>query len=190
MLVRSNRHPDLLRPDDTALMVIDMQEPFLRGIWERDRVVHNVSVLIRAARILRLPIVPTLQYGQRMGDPIDEIARLLPTNCVPFDKMTFSCMADDAIASEVARSGCKQVLLCGVETHICVSQTAHDLRAQGYAVHVAADAVSSRLKRNWEVGLSRMEHAGIHISSVEMALFELMVEAGTPEFREIVQLVK
>lgn len=190
MRVRSNRHPEMLRPDDTSLMVIDMQEPFLRGIWERERVVRNVSILIRAAKVLRLPIVPTLQYGERMGDAIDEIARLLPTNCVPFDKISFSCMADEAIASEIARSGRKQVLLCGVETHICVSQTAHDLQAQGFAVHVAADAVSSRSERNWEVGLRRMEHAGIRISSVEMALFELMVEAGTPEFREIVAMVK
>jgi nicotinamidase-related amidase len=190
MLLRSNRNSSLLRADDTLLMVIDMQEPFLRGIWERDRVVENVATLMKAAKILRVPIVPTLQYQERMGGCIPEIARLLPALSEPFDKLSFSCMGDDAITSEVNRSGRKQVLLCGVETHVCVHQTALDLQALGFQVHVAADAVSSRTERNWQVGLERMRSAGIQISSVEMAAFELMVEAGTPEFREIISLLK
>ncbi len=190
MLVRSSRHQQLLRQDDTSLMVIDMQEPFLRNIWERDRVVHNVGVLIRAAKVLRIPIIPALQYEERMGGLVDEIARLVPSDCVPFDRLSFSCMGDDAIASEVQRSGRKQVLLCGVESHICLNQTSHDLIAQGFQAHVAADAVSSRTELNWQIGLRRVEHAGAHISSVEMALFELMVEGGTPEFREILAMVK
>jgi nicotinamidase-related amidase len=190
LLIRSNRHPNLLRADDTQLVVVDMQEAFLRVIWERERVVKNVVTLMEAARVLRMPIVPTLQYAERLGDPIPEVKKRLPPQCVPFDKMCFSCMGEEAFASEVLRSGRKQVLLCGVETHICISQTAHDLLAQGYQVHVAADAVSSRTQSNWEIGLSRMERAGILLSSTEMAIYELMYEAGTPEFKEILEFVK
>lgn len=190
MLVRSNRHPDLLRLGDTVLVVVDMQEPLLRVIWERERVIKNTAILIAAAKILRVSIVPTLQNEEKLGGILPEIASKLPPQCYPFNKMSFSCLADNACASEIQRSGCKQILLCGVETHVCVSQTAHDLLAQGYQVHVAADAVSSRTPSNWEIGLERMRRAGVFITSTEMALYELLNEAGTPEFREILQLVK
>lgn len=190
MLIPSTRHPHLLRPDDTILVVLDMQEPFLKNIWERERVVTNVCRIMDAARILLVPVVPTLQYAERMGGVIPEISRRLPSHSLPFDKLCFSCMGSDAFHSEIHRSGRKQVLLCGVETHICVSQTAHDLLAQGYQVHVAADAVSSRTQQNWEIGLQRMSKAGVFISSTEMAIYELLYQAGTPEFRQILELVK
>jgi len=190
LLARSNRHPSLLRAEDTLLIVVDMQEPFLRHVWERERVVTNVTKLLRAARTLRVPIVPTLQNAEKLGGLLPEIARGLPPQCVPFDKMCFSCLGEGAFVSEVQRSGRKQILLCGVETHICISQTAHDLLAQGYQVHVAADAVSSRTQSNWEIGLRRMECAGALISSMEMAIYELLHEAGTPEFRELLELFK
>jgi nicotinamidase-related amidase len=190
VLIPSTRHPQLLRPDDTLLVVLDMQEPFLKNIWERERVVSNVCRIMDAARILLVPTVPTLQYAERMGSVIPEVSKRLPSHSLPFDKLCFSCMGSDAFQSEVQRSGRKQVLLCGVETHICVSQTAHDLLAQGYQVHVAADAVSSRTEHNWEIGLQRMSRAGVFISSTEMAIYELLYQAGTPEFRQILELVK
>jgi nicotinamidase-related amidase len=189
-MTRSSRHPALLRAEDTLLIVVDMQEPFLRNIWERDRVVTNVAALVEATRILRVPILPTQQNTEKMGETIPEIAKLLPSLCVPFDKLCFSGLADGAIASEVSRSGRRQILLCGIESHICINQTAHDLLAAGYQVHVAADAVSSRTESNWAVGLRRMERAGALITSTEAAIYELLGEAGTPEFREILQLVK
>lgn len=189
-MVRSNQCPTLLRGDDTLLMVVDMQEPLLRDIWERERVVRNVCILLDAARELRIPVVPTLQNSRRLGGPIPEVGSRLPAQCVPFDKLAFSCCADGAVMSDVQRSGRKQVLICGVETHICVSQTALDLAAQGYQVHVAADAVSSRVESNWCVGLRRMEQTGVQISSTEMALYEILGEGGTPEFKAVLQLVK
>jgi nicotinamidase-related amidase len=189
-LVRSTRHTGLLRTDDTLLVVIDMQEPFLRDIWACGELIHNISVLVQAARILRIPIVPTLQYAKRMGGIIPDIAKHIPSEYVPFDKLYFSAVGDEAISSEIHRSGRKQILLCGVETHVCVSQTALDLLAQGYQVHVAADAVSSRSQHNRDIGLRRMERAGAVISSTEMAIFELLEVAGTPEFREILPFFK
>ena len=189
-LIRSTRHTDLLHQDNALLIVVDMQEPFLRNIWERERVIAQTILLIEAAKTLRLPIVPTLQYADRMGDIIPEIARAIPRGYTPFDKLTFSAMANEAIASEIHRSGRKQVILCGIETHICIHQTAHDLLAHGIQVHIAADAVSSRTECNWQTGLRRMENSGALISSTEMAIYELLVEAGNHDFREIQKHVK
>lgn len=184
------RHPAVLRMEDALLVVIDMQEPFLRNVVERERVIRNVGLLVRAAEILRVPIVPTLQYAQKMGGPVPEIAAALPSQLIPFDKTCFSCMGDDAFASEVLRSGRKQLLLCGVETHICVCQTALDLVAAGYQVHVAGDSVSSRSKANVRAGIGKMEQSGVILSSAELAIYEMLMDAGAPEFRDILPLVK
>ncbi len=190
MLARSNRHPSLLRAEDTLLMVIDMQEPFLREAYEQYFVVKNVTILLDAARVLRVPVVPTLQYQVKMGPPIPDIAKRLPSGCIPYDKLCFSCMGADTIVSDVHRSGRKQILLCGVEAHICVCQTALDLVGEGYQVHVAADAISSRTQANRQVGLDRMAAAGVHITSTEAAVYEMLGEAGTPEFKQILPLLK
>lgn len=190
MLPRSGRHPSILRQDDTLLVVVDMQEPFLRSIWERERLVKNVTILLEAARLLRLPIVPTEQNADRLGGSIPEVAKRLPSLCVPFQKMSFSCCSDDAFMSEVQRSGHRQVLLCGIEAHICIAQTALDLLANGYQVHVAADAVSSRTQSNWQIGLNRVERAGGILTSTEAAVYELLQEAGTADFREMLEFLK
>lgn len=183
-------HPNVLRADDTALVVIDMQEPFLRPIFERERVLHNVGMLIQGAKILRLPMVVTTQYCARMGDTVPPIQELLPEGLSAFDKFCFSCQADPAFAAEVERSGRKQILLCGIESHICVSQTAHGLLAAGYQVHVAVDAISARSEANWKLGLEKMRQSGVIPASVESALYEMMHESGTPEFREMLKLIK
>src|SRR5579862_3733710 len=188
--MRANRHPWFLRQDDALLVMVDLQAPFVNAAWERERTVRNAVTLLEAARMLRFPIVPTQQNTARMGATIPEIAKRLPTLCVPFDKMCFSCWEDDAFASEVSRSGRKQIILCGVETHICICQTALDLLTQGYQVQVAADAVSSRTRENWEIGLRRMERAGVLVTSTETAVYELLGEAGTPEFKAMLDLVK
>jgi nicotinamidase-related amidase len=187
---QSTRHPDLLRQDDTILVVVDMQEPFLRTIWERDRLVRNVKILANAAKLFPLPMLSTVQNRARMGETIPEIGAVLTDECEAFDKICFSCLADKAIASEIERTGRKQVLLCGVETHICISQTAHDLITRGYQAHVVADAVSSRRQSDWEIGLRRAERAGAIVTSTEAAVYELLGQAGTPEFRALLALVK
>jgi hypothetical protein len=153
-------------------------------------VVAGVATLLRAAGLLGVPALATLQNEARMGGPIPEIGGLLPEGCPTLDKLTFSCLGRAAIREALAGSGRGQVLLCGVETHVCVSQTAHDLLAAGYQVHVAADAVSARTEANHKVGLRRLERAGAQPSSVETALYELLREAGTERFRGVLKLVR
>lgn len=179
-----------MRADSALLLVVDMQEPFLREIWERKRVIRNVSLLLEAARILNVPVLSTLQYARRMGGPIPEIAELLPESPPPMDKLCFSCAGDSAIAEAIRTNGRNQVLICGIESHICVCQTALDLVNQEHQVHVAVDAVSSRTESNARIGLRKMETAGVIPSSAEMAIYEMLNEAGTPEFKSIVELVR
>lgn len=185
-----NPHPHLLTAENCLLIVIDMQEPFLRTIFQRERVLANVCALISGANTLQIPVIGTTQYAARMGDLVPEVRRLLPLRQSIFDKMTFSCYADPSFSSEVTRADRKQILLCGVESHICVSQTAHDLIQAGYQVHLAVDAVSSRSETNYRLGLEKMRQAGVLTSSVEMALYEMLKEAGTSDFREILKIIK
>ena len=189
-MLASRSHSHLLHPDETIIVVIDMQEPFLRTIHERDRVIKNVCSLLRGAKILRVPIVSTVQNFKAMGDVIPEVKAHLPPLLPPFDKLTFSSYADPGFASELNRSGRKQVLICGVETHICISQTALSLMTAGYQVHVCADAASSRTVENWRMGLEKIRQAGGLVTSMETALFELLQQAGTADFREILAIVK
>ena len=185
------RHPHILRREGTLLVVVDMQEPFLRGIHDRERLVGNVRLLAEAAAIMQVPVIPTVQYAARMGGVVPEITQALPGNaCVPIDKMCFSCAGTSEFLNAVASSGRRQVLLCGVETHICVSQTALDLVSQGYQVHVAADAVSARSLEKHKLGMERMRDSAVLPCAAEAAVYELMREAGTPEFKAVLALVK
>jgi nicotinamidase-related amidase len=183
------RHTNLLDKDNTVLVVLDLQEPFLRHIFERDRVVKNCAVLIGGARVLGLPIVSTLQYPERMGDMVPEILDVLPED-ERLGKTTFSACGLEAFRKKLTETGKKTALVCGVETHICVSQTVHDLIAAGYKTQVAADAVSSRAKSNWKTGLEKMRQAGAIITSVEAALYEMLVDSKSPEFKQVLEIVK
>jgi nicotinamidase-related amidase len=180
----------VLQAAETLLLVIDVQEKLMQKAHEAEIIYGNILTLMRGANILRIPVVGTTQNAEKLGDVLPEIRKLLPPLLPPFDKMAFSCYANPALASEIQRSGRKQILICGLESHICVSQTAHDLMAAGLQVHVAADAVTARTEINWRLGLDKMRQAGVLLSSVEMALYEMLREAGTPEFRDVLKLVK
>lgn len=185
------RHPDLLRRDDCALVVVDMQEPFLNAIHGREALTANVALLCRAARVLNIPVLTTLQYASRMGGIVPEIADALgPDTDAPIDKMCFSCGGSAGFLEALKATERWQVLLCGVETHICVAQTAHDLKHRGYYVHVAPDAVSSRTLERHKLGMERIRDAGIKPVAAEAAVYEWLYEAGTPEFKEILKLVR
>jgi nicotinamidase-related amidase len=183
------RHPNILDREDTVLIVVDLQEPFLRFIHERERVVANSVTLIKAAKILGLPVISTLQYPERMGDMVPEILDALPGD-ERIGKTTFSSYGSEAFVEKLKATGKSAVLVCGVESHICVSQTVHDLLAAGYQVHVAADAISSRSKCNWKIGVEKMRQAGAVITSVEAAAYEMLVDSKSPEFKQILDLVK
>jgi nicotinamidase-related amidase len=179
-----------LNPQECALVVIDIQEKLLPPIHEKERMVSNSQLLIRMAKILSLPVIATTQYAKGLGAIIPEIAALLP-GVTPLDKLEFGCFGNGEFCSAVARlSSRNTLLLCGMETHICVLQTALGALAQGHNVHVAADALGSRTKLNWELGLGRMRDAGVVISSTEMMIYELLGKSGTAAFKEMLKFVK
>jgi nicotinamidase-related amidase len=170
-----------------ALAVIDVQEAFRPAVLDFEQVAANVAVLVEGARILDLPVLVTEQYPRGLGKTVPEVEAHLE-GIEPFEKVCFSALDADGFPARLADRD--QVLLCGIEAHVCVNQTAEDLLMAGKEVHVVQDAVSSRTAANRDLGLHKMEHDGAVLTSVETALFELLRAAGTPEFKRIQALVK
>ena len=180
-----------LNPDQCALIVIDIQEKLLAPIFEKERLVRNAQLLIRLAGILTIPTLLSTQYSKGLGNTIPEVASLLP-EAQPVEKVAFSCFGSDVFCSAVKRlpGNRNTLVLCGMESHICVAQTALAALREGYLVHVASDAVSSRTEWNWEVGLERMRSAGAIISSTEMVVYEALGSAGTSDFKAMLQYIR
>ncbi|MEA1997064.1 MAG: hydrolase [Gemmatimonadota bacterium] len=183
------RHPQLLSVEKTCLLVIDVQERLLPVIHNGDLVVKNIRRLVAGAEVLGLPVILSEQYPKGLGPTVEPVAELM-AGVQKCDKTAFSCIADQALAEAIARTERDQLLLCGVESHVCVLQTALDSLAAGYSVHVAADAVSSRDPENKKIAIERLRAAGCVITCTESALFELLVKSGTGEFKKISALVK
>jgi nicotinamidase-related amidase len=175
-----------LDPERAALVVIDVQEAFRKAVPSFDEVAAASATLVRGAAAIGVPIVATEQYPKGLGTTVPVVAEHLPAAVEPIDKVRFSA----AEADRFELGGRDQVILCGVETHVCVMQTALDLLERGVDVHVAADAVGSRTDENRRLGLERMERAGATVSSVEMALFELLGGSDAEAFKEVQELVK
>jgi nicotinamidase-related amidase len=175
----------LLKRDSTALVVVDVQEAFRPAVLDFERVIHNTAALVQGARVLGVPVVVTEQYPKGLGHTVAEVAEYL-NGVEPIEKVCFSAAAADGFDPD----GRDQALVCGIETHVCVSQTVHDLLDRGMEVHVARDAVTSRSEENREVGLRKMEGAGAIVTSVETALFELLGAAGSDEFKTVQGLIK
>ncbi len=185
----ATRHPALLDRRRAALAVIDMQEAFRQIIGDFESIAARIALLVQSAKLLNLPIIVTEQYPKGLGRTVKSIADHLPEGSEPIEKLSFSACGVWNFDQRLRELHAEQVILCGIEAHICVSQTAHDLLQNGYRVHLLSDAVSTRLPRNREVAINKMARAGAVISSVEMALFELC-PAGTPEFKQMQALVK
>ncbi len=180
-----------LQPEECALVVIDIQEKLLPPIFNKEALVKNSALLVNAAKILNIPVLVTTQYARGLGQTVPEIASLV-LDVAPIDKTEFSCFGKDTFCSAVKTlpGHRNTMLLCGMEAHICVMQTALGALEQGYIVHVASDAIGSRSEWNWQVGLERMQNAGAVISSTEMMIYELMRKSGTPQFKELLQFIK
>ena len=179
-----------LNSQQCALLVIDIQEKLLPPIHENQRLVRNSQLLIRLANILKLPVIATTQYMKGLGPIVPEIASLLPA-VQPLDKLEFGCFGNSEFCSNIAAlRGRNTLLLCGMETHICVLQTALGALHQSHIVHVAADAVGSRTELSWKLGLERMRDAGVVISSTEMMIYELLGRSGSVEFKEMLKWLK
>ena len=180
-----------LQAEQCALVVIDIQDKLLPPIWQKEQMVRNAQILIRAAGILKIPAFVTTQYTKGLGNTVPEIAALLPAT-ESFDKTPFSCFGSEAFCNSVKRlpPAVNTLLLCGMESHICVTQTALAALREGYLVHVASDAVSSRAEWNWKIGLERMRAAGAVISSTEMAIYELMRSSSSAAFKKLLPHLK
>jgi nicotinamidase-related amidase len=179
----------MLEIHDCCLVIVDVQGKLAQLMTEKEILFKNVQILIQAARILEMPILWCQQVPDALGPTLPEIAELL-TGLEPVNKASFSCCGEQRFNAELNALGREQVLLCGIETHVCIYQTAMDLMEGGLDVTIVADAVSSRTERNRETALARLAAEGAHISSTEMALFELLKTAEHPQFREIARLVK
>ncbi len=180
-----------LLPDQCALIVVDIQEKLLPPIFQKAQLVRNSKLLIRAADVLKIPAIVTTQYSKGLGTVVPEVASLLPET-EAIDKDQFSCFGSEVFCTLLKRlpGNRNTLLLCGMESHICVTQTALAALRQGYLVHVASDAVSSRTEWNRKIGLERMRAAGAVISSTEMMIYELMGCSSSPAFKEMLPHLK
>ena len=180
-----------LEADRCTLLVIDIQKKLLPPIFQKAQLIKNSQLLIRLAGILKLPTLLSTQYSKGLGSTVPEVASLLPETQA-IDKHMFSCFGSDVFCSQLKRLPGKRdtVLLCGMESHICVAQTALAALREGYIVHAASDAVSSRTEWNWKIGLERMRAAGAVISSTEMIIYEILRSSGAPAFKELLPYLK
>jgi len=182
-----SRSPELMNPDDTGVFVMDMQEKLLAVVPAGPRIVWNVRRLLDAAAALGVRSAATEQYPEVLGRTIALLAPRLPA---PFGKMSFSGAACGPLLDDWRADGIDRVLVCGVETHVCIAQTALDLTAAGFTAYVAVDAVGTRHAIDHETALRRLESAGVVLTTTEAAIFEWCRAAGTPEFKQISALAK
>lgn len=183
------RHPNLLRKDDTLLVIVDIQTKLLNVMFEKERLISSCRKLIQSLNLLEIPMVVTEQYPEGMG-PTDPVVLELLQGRDTISKRSFSCCGVEDFSQRIRSSGKKQIVVIGIESHICVLQTMHDLLFQNYLVYVPYDAVSSRREGDYRNALDRMRQAGAIIGSVESAVFELMKTAEIPVFRQISKIIK
>ncbi len=179
-----------LVPERTGLLVVDIQERMMRVIPAKDEVVGNSVLLLKAANILKVPIVATTQYGARIGALLPEISAEM-SGVEPLDKLEFDCFGNKAVLAHIrSYEHVDTWIVCGVETHICIYQTVLGGLMADYAMWVPADAVSSRTEKNYLTGLDRIRRIGGAVGNTEMIIYELLRRAGTPEFKEILPFIK
>ena len=191
MLMTSTPHPFVLPRESCALVVVDYQEKLARTLDDEVRAdtVRGVQILMRAADRLGIPVLITEQYPAGLGATLPELAELAP-EAPRFEKVAFDCCGADGFVDRLGELGADHIVLVGMETHICVLQTALSLAQAGRRVWVARDAVCSRQRANWEAGLALMERAGAVVAPVETLLFMWLGRSGTPEFKELSALIK
>ena len=180
-------HPTHMTAADTGLLVIDVQEKLMPKIANADRVTRNIAFLIDAARLMNMTVQATEQYPKGLGPTVPELAKRLPARP---DKLAFSCCAVPAVLEGFHAGGCPKVVLAGIETHVCVQQTALDLLAMNFRVYIPVDAVGSRYPIDHEYALRRMEQAGAILTTSETAVFEWVGGSNAPQFKEISRLVQ
>jgi len=189
-LDEAERHAHTLLAPSAALVICDLQEAFRGVTVDFEAVAARIAALVQGARLLDVPILVTEQYPQRLGRTAAEVLGHLPPDVKVVEKTAFSCCGAEGFVEQLEESLASQVLLCGLEAHVCVNQTAHDLIAQGRQVHLLLDCVTSRTEQNRQIGIEKMRLAGIIPCNVEMALFELMGDAKHEQFKAVQRLIK
>jgi nicotinamidase-related amidase len=183
------RGDGMLEISDCCLVIVDVQGTLAQLMVDKESLFRNIGILIGSARILEMPILWCQQVPEALGPTVPEIAERLP-GLNPIDKASFSCCGDEQFNVALEKHPVRQALVSGIETHVCVYQTALDLLDRGLDVTVVADAVSSRTESNKQIGLTRLTAEGARIGSTEMVLFELLKTARHPKFKQIAKLVK
>ncbi len=183
---------DFISKENTSFVVVDVQERLMgampEGITETN--LKNMKILLEAAKILGIPVTVTEQYPKGLGPTVEEIRESIGEGFSPIEKVVFSCARSPEFETAIKDINRNSVLLCGVETHVCVLQTAIDMVNKGYTVYVPADAVISRRELDWEKGINLIEKAGAVVGTTETFLFQLLETAGTDEFKQISRLVR
>jgi len=182
------QHPNILELSRSALLIIDMQEAFRASIKDFDKLAERIVVAVKGAHLLSLPIMVTEQYPKGLGHTAKEIVEVLPADIEIVEKTTFSSCGAQQFQSKL--QAIKHVLVAGIEAHICVNQTVHDLIAADFKVHLLTDCIASRNKTDRKTAVAKMQSSGAILSSVEMALFELMRDARHEQFKAIQGLIK
>jgi nicotinamidase-related amidase len=177
--------------EEAVLIIIDVQDALIRNMNQEvgKNVIRNIRTLLAFAKKMDIPILITEQYPKGLGKTVPEI-KIEIESILPIEKVSFSCCGVETFNDQLSQLGRKRVILTGIETHVCVLQTTGDLIQKGYEVHAVADAICSRRKLDWEIGLRWMEKRGAMISTTEIIAFQLLKEAGTEEFRELSKLLK
>jgi isochorismate hydrolase len=180
---------DRLQLKNALLLIVDVQGKLARIVDQSEAVIKQIGIMIQACRILEVPIVWAEQLPEKLGTTVPELAEKLD-GIQPAIKSAFGCCDDDVIDGLIRESRRSQIILCGIEAHVCVWQTAASLISQGYSVHLICDAISSRSPANREIAIQRIAAAGGLLSNAEMALFELMKDAKHPKFRDVSKLLR
>lgn len=183
------RNIKILKRDYTALLLIDIQEKILKVIHSHEQVVKNSIKLIKGFKVLNIPIFYTEQYPKGLGSTTEPILKELE-GLSPIQKMSFSCFGAGNLFQRLKDNSVSQLVVAGIESHVCIQQTVLDLLANGFQVNVAADSVSSRNELDYKISLERMRHHGAEITTAEAILFELLELSGTEEFKAISKIVK
>lgn len=179
----------MFSPEKSILVVIDVQGNLAYRMHDKDKLFRHIQALIKAAHFLNIPIVYTEQAPDKIGATVPEIAQeMMGIN--PITKKTFSCALEGAFMDKIRSLKRKEIIICGIETHVCVFQTIHDLMAMKYEVQVVADAVSSRSEDNKTIALKRLEGMGVTLTCVEMLVTELLRTSEHKNFKEVLQLIR
>lgn len=180
----------MLETGNCVLVLVDVQEKLFALMDDKDALLKNLATLVSGLKIMEIPVIWVEQIPDKMGPSIPEIRDLLQDSLEPVVKSSFSCYPEESFGRQLLNIGRKQVLIAGIETHVCVYQTTADLLKHGYHVEVIEDCTSSRTKTNRSVGLRKISDSGAQLTSVETVLFELMKDSSHPAFRQILKIVK